>query len=49
MVSGASAGSIVAAMVGTRTDAELEPMFNGKDVNLNFFCPLRSSTRRGGR
>ena len=27
MVSGASAGSIVAAMVGTRTDAELRPLF----------------------
>lgn len=43
VVSGASAGSIVAAMVGTRTDAELRPMFEGKGVNLEFFQPLRRS------
>lgn len=43
VVSGASAGSIVAAMVATRTDAELRPMFEGNNVNLAFFRPLRST------
>ncbi|CBN75175.1 conserved unknown protein [Ectocarpus siliculosus] len=46
VVSGASAGSIVAAMVGTRTDAELRPMFDGKGVNLEFFQPLRRSFKK---
>eukprot|EP00752_Nemacystus_decipiens_P007607 g6798.t1 len=46
VVSGASAGSIVAAMVGTRTDAELRPMFEGKGVNLEFFQPLRRSFKK---
>lgn len=46
VISGASAGSIVAAMVGTRTDLELRPMIEGRDVNLAFFQPLRTSSRR---
>ncbi|KAG5189830.1 acyl transferase/acyl hydrolase/lysophospholipase [Tribonema minus] len=46
VISGASAGSIVAAMVGTRTDAELRPMYHGEGINLGFFRPLRESRRR---
>ena len=46
VVSGASAGSIVAAMVGTRTDAELRPMYHGEGIILGFFRPLRESKRQ---
>ncbi|CAN0430759.1 unnamed protein product, partial [Hapterophycus canaliculatus] len=46
VISGASAGSIVAAMVGTRTDAELRPMFEGHGVNLEFFQPLRRCLKK---
>lgn len=46
VISGASAGSIVAAMVGTRTDAELLPMFEGHGVNLEFFQPLRRCLKK---
>lgn len=45
VISGASAGSIMAAMVGTRTDAELKPMYHGEGVMLGFFRPLRLSKR----
>ncbi|CAM9431088.1 unnamed protein product [Phaeothamnion confervicola] len=45
VISGASAGSIVAAMVGTRTDAELVPMFSGNDIVFEFFRPMRESER----
>jgi len=36
VISGASAGSIVAAMVGTRTDAELWPLFRGEIITTFF-------------
>ncbi|CAM9458445.1 unnamed protein product [Chrysoparadoxa australica] len=45
VISGASAGSIVAAMVGTRTDHELRPMFEGNDIFVEFFRPMRSKRR----
>jgi TAG lipase/steryl ester hydrolase/phospholipase A2/LPA acyltransferase len=41
VISGASAGSIVAAMVATRTDAELRPMYHGEGITLAFFRALR--------
>lgn len=45
VISGASAGSIVTAMVGVRTNEELLPLFRGENVSMNFFLPHRLSPR----
>ncbi|KAI9360381.1 acyl transferase/acyl hydrolase/lysophospholipase [Zopfochytrium polystomum] len=37
VISGASAGSIVASMLCTRTDEELPALFDPKNINLEFF------------
>mmetsp|Transcript_38702 Transcript_38702/g.121293 ORF Transcript_38702/g.121293 Transcript_38702/m.121293 type:complete len:819 (-) Transcript_38702:163-2619(-) len=45
VISGASAGSIVTAMIGVRTNEELQPLFRGERIALNFFLPHRLSPR----
>jgi len=42
VISGASAGSIVAAMVGTRTDMEIHPMLRAENIITTFFKPERT-------
>eukprot|EP00286_Rhodomonas_abbreviata_P017672 CAMPEP_0181319332 /NCGR_PEP_ID=MMETSP1101-20121128/17510_1 /TAXON_ID=46948 /ORGANISM="Rhodomonas abbreviata, Strain Caron Lab Isolate" /LENGTH=611 /DNA_ID=CAMNT_0023426915 /DNA_START=49 /DNA_END=1880 /DNA_ORIENTATION=+ len=49
VISGSSAGSIVAALVGVRTAAELTEMFEPNSLDLTFFPPggsLRRKVRR---
>jgi len=48
VMSGSSVGSIICAMVGTRTDEELRDIFapDGNSIKLNFFPPNGGSVRR---
>ena len=48
VLSGSSVGSIICAMVGTRTDEELEELFSPESnvIKLNFFPPNGGSVRR---
>jgi len=48
VLSGSSVGSIICAMVGTRTDEELNDLFSpeGNSIKLNFFPPNGGSVRR---
>ena len=42
VISGASAGSIIAAILGTRLDSELESIFIFENINTRFFTEKRS-------
>ena len=48
VISGSSVGSIICAMVGTRTDDELTELFSpcGNAIKLNFFVSHKRSTAR---
>ena len=48
VISGSSVGSIICAMVGTRTDDELHDLFDpdGNSIKLNFFPPNGGSVKR---
>lgn len=48
VISGSSVGSIICAMVGTRTDEELHDLFDpeGNSIKLNFFPPNGGSVKR---
>ena len=45
VISGASAGSIVAALLGCRTDSELPSIFEFENINTQFFSPTGSNSR----
>ena len=48
VISGSSVGSIIVAMLGTRTDKEIEQMLlpGSTEITLNFFPPNASSVKR---
>tara|TARA_R110000787_G_scaffold6770_20_gene23578 strand:+ start:6324 stop:7799 length:1476 start_codon:yes stop_codon:yes gene_type:complete len=50
VISGSSAGSIIAAMAGTRTDAQMPEMFNTETLNLSAFqrVSLQNVLKNGG-
>jgi TAG lipase/steryl ester hydrolase/phospholipase A2/LPA acyltransferase len=48
VISGSSAGSIVAALVGTRTQEEMDDLFVPGTIDLTFFPPVLPRTRVSG-
>ena len=50
VISGSSAGAIIGAMVGTRTDAQMPQLFDSESLNLAAFqrVSLRNALRAGG-
>ena len=49
VISGASAGSIMAAILGTRTDAELSQVFEFANINARFFSDAPSRTTKNNK
>lgn len=49
IVSGASAGSIVAALLGCKTDEEMEPILNDGKFDTRFFRVIDPRLKTGGR